>query len=43
MNVKEIAPNIYWVGVVDWNARYFHGHALSTRRGTSFNALRSVD
>lgn len=43
MNVREIAPNIYWVGVVDWNARYFHGHALSTHRGTTYNAFLIVD
>ncbi len=43
MNVREIAPNIYWVGVVDWDARYFHGHALSTHRGTTYNAYLIVD
>lgn len=43
MNVREIAPNIYWVGVIDWNARHFHGHALSTHRGTTYNAYLIVD
>jgi len=43
LNVREIAPNIYWVGVVDWDARYFHGHALSTHRGTTYNAYLIVD
>lgn len=38
MPVREIAPNIYWVGVVDWDIRYFHGPAYSTHRGTTYNS-----
>ena len=43
MTVYQIAPNIYGVGVVDWNARHFHGHTYSTKRGTSYNAYLIVD
>lgn len=43
MKVREIAPNIYWVGVADWNSRYFHGMALSTHRGTTYNSYLILD
>lgn len=43
MAVSEIAPGIYSVGVVDWNARHFHGHTYSTKRGTSYNAYLIID
>jgi anaerobic nitric oxide reductase flavorubredoxin len=39
----ELAPGIYWVGVVDWALRKFHGHELSTHRGTTYNAYLIVD
>ena len=32
----EIAKNIFWVGVVDWNIRDFHGYI--TNRGTQYNS-----
>jgi len=32
----QIAENIYWVGVVDWNLRDFHGFATS--RGSTYNS-----
>lgn len=41
MDSIEIAPNIYWVGSIDWNVREFHGY--STHRGTSYNAYLIVD
>lgn len=41
MNHIEIAPNIYWVGYVDWDVRNFHGYR--TQRGTSYNAYLIVD
>ncbi len=34
----EIKKNIYWTGIKDWNLRAFHGHALSTFRGSSYNS-----
>ena len=34
----DIARDIHWVGVVDWGIRHFHGHELSTHRGTSYNS-----
>ena len=43
MAVNPIAPGIYPVGVIDWNARHFHGHTYSTKRGTTYNAYLIVD
>ncbi|WP_407354932.1 FprA family A-type flavoprotein [Methanolobus sp. WCC5] len=37
----EIASGIYWVGVVDWNLRDFHGY--ETPKGGSYNAYLIVD
>jgi flavorubredoxin len=42
MNV-ELAKGVYWVGVVDWGLRHFHGHELSTHRGSSYNAYLILD
>ncbi len=39
----ELKPGVYWVGAVDWGVRFFHGHELSTHRGTSYNAYLIVD
>jgi flavorubredoxin len=41
--VTEITKGVYWVGVVDWALRKFHGHELSTHRGSSYNAYLIVD
>jgi flavorubredoxin len=43
VNRIEIAPNIFWVGAVDWNVREFHGHTYTTHRGTTYNAYLIVD
>ncbi len=32
----ELKSGIYWVGVIDWNIRNFHGY--STHKGTTYNA-----
>lgn len=32
----EIKPGVYWVGVVDWNIRNFHGYV--TKYGTTYNS-----
>ena len=37
----KIADNVFWVGVVDWNVRDFHGY--STVYGTSYNAYLVKD
>ena len=29
----ELKKDIYWVGVVDWGLRHFHGQELSPHRG----------
>jgi anaerobic nitric oxide reductase flavorubredoxin len=41
--VTELAAGVYWVGVVDWALRHFHGHELSTHRGSSYNAYLITD
>lgn len=43
MPARQILPDIYSVGVVDWNIRSFHGHTYSTARGTSYNAYLIID
>ncbi|MDI6606470.1 MAG: flavodoxin domain-containing protein [Candidatus Omnitrophota bacterium] len=43
MSVLKILPDIYYVGVVDWNVRNFHGHTYTTKRGTSYNAYIILD
>ncbi len=43
MSAIEILENIFWVGVVDWNVRNFHGFTYSTHRGTTYNAYLIVD
>jgi len=35
---RDVKNNISWVGKVDWELRRFHGHELSTHRGSSYNA-----
>lgn len=39
----EILPDIYSVGVVDWDMRTFHGHTYTTKRGTTYNSYLIVD
>lgn len=37
----EIKKDVYWVGGIDWNARYFHGY--TTEMGITYNAYLIVD
>ncbi|MCD4821314.1 MAG: FprA family A-type flavoprotein [Methanococcoides sp.] len=37
----EVAKGIYWVGVIDWNLRDFHGYA--TPKGGTYNAYLIID
>jgi anaerobic nitric oxide reductase flavorubredoxin len=39
----KVLENIFWVGVVDWNIRNFHGFSYSTQRGTTYNSYLIVD
>ncbi len=41
--VTELAKGVYWVGVVDWAIRKFHGQELSTHRGSSYNSYLITD
>lgn len=36
-----IAPQVYWVGAIDWNLRDFHGYL--TEAGSTYNAFLVVD
>jgi len=41
--VVELSQGVYWVGVVDWALRKFHGQELSTHRGSTYNAYLIMD
>jgi len=41
--VVKLKEGVYWVGVVDWALRTFHGHELTTHRGSSYNAYLIMD
>lgn len=41
--ITELAKGVYWVGVVDWGIRKFHGVELSVHRGTTYNAYLIKD
>ncbi len=41
MTRVAVTENIFWVGVVDWNLRDFHGY--TTPRGTTYNAYMILD
>ncbi len=37
----ELAPNVFWVGAIDWDIREFHGYV--TERGSTYNAFLILD
>ena len=37
----ELTDGVYWVGVVDWNLRDFHGY--TTPRGGTYNSYLIID
>ena len=39
----QIKNDIYWVGALDWNIRYFHGPMYTTHRGTTYNSYLLLD
>ncbi|HOV25139.1 MAG TPA: flavodoxin domain-containing protein [Pseudobacteroides sp.] len=41
--MQEIKKNIYWLGLKDWELREFHGHELSTHRGSTYNSYYIKD
>lgn len=41
MKALEINPDIYWVGVIDWAVRDFHGYV--TPNGTTYNNYLVLD
>ncbi len=41
--ITELTKGVYWVGVVDWALRHFHGYELTTHRGSSYNAYLITD
>ena len=34
-NAKKITDGVYWIGVLDWDIRSYHGYTLN---GTTYNA-----
>jgi len=42
-DAAKLADGVYWVGVVDWGLGHFHGHELSTHRGSTYNSYLVVD
>jgi len=34
----KISENVYWDGIQDWDLKSFHGHELSTHRGSTYNS-----
>jgi len=41
MKAQEIKPDIYWVGVIDWSIRDFHGYI--TPKGSTYNNYLILD
>ena len=41
--MTELAKGVFWVGEIDWGLRHFHGFALSTHRGSTYNAYLVKD
>jgi flavorubredoxin len=41
--VTELTKGVFWVGVVDWGLKHFHGHELFTPRGSTYNSYLIVD
>ena len=39
--MKEIQSDVYWVGMIDWDLRNFHGY--STNYGSTYNAYLIID
>lgn len=39
----QVKDNVYWLGLRDWDLRRFHGHELSTHRGSSYNTYLIKD
>ena len=41
--MMEIKNKIFWCGIKDWELRAFHGHELSTHRGSTYNSYLIKD
>jgi len=41
--IVKLKEGVYGVGVVDWELREFHGHELTTPRGSTYNAYLIMD
>ncbi len=41
--VVQLKDGVYWVGVIDWELTHFHGHELSTHRGSTYNSYLILD
>ncbi len=36
--MEKISEHVYWDGIKDWELKLFHGHELSTHRGSTYNS-----
>ncbi len=43
MKTVNVKGNIHWVGIIDWDLRYFHGPSYTTHRGTTYNSYLIQD
>ena len=43
MSAQKIREQVHSVGVIDWNARHFHGFSYATPRGTTYNSYLIAD
>jgi anaerobic nitric oxide reductase flavorubredoxin len=41
--IIPLTDGVFWVGAVDWALRQFHGHELSTHRGSSYNSYLIIE
>ena len=41
LTAREVKPDIWWVGGIDWNERMFHGY--TTEAGITYNAYLIMD
>lgn len=41
--IQKLMDKVWWIGVTDWGIKHFHGHELSTHRGTTYNAYLVKD
>ncbi len=36
--MKKVMNNVFWIGMIDWEIKTFHGHEYSTNHGSTYNS-----